>query len=150
MKYELLEEGIQANSKIINRVLGNCKRCQEYDNKNARTSRFVETKKPGELIGMDTLEVANKQKILLAIDYFAREIFGRIIRFKRPSEIIKILEKIKESLKFDKVIFWKRIQKWLKENKMEFEYSTPYYHEGNAIRKVKGPLKIKRESVIKG
>lgn len=102
----MLEEGIQTNNEIISRMLGNYKIYRKYDKKNVRINRFVETNKPVELIRIDIFEVANKQKILLAIDYFTRKIFGRIVTSKRPSEIIKLLEKMKirEALKFDKVI----------------------------------------------
>ena len=48
-----------------------------YDRKPHRFSGFRITEKPGEVIGLDVMELTKTQKIMLAIDYFSMKVYGK-------------------------------------------------------------------------
>ena len=58
----------------IRDALKECRICKIKESKLERGSKFIVTNKPGELIGVDTMEILRGSRVIVAVDYFSRKI----------------------------------------------------------------------------
>lgn len=152
---ELREVGIKATEKELKEVLSKCEKCQEVDKKYKKAWKFRETSKPGELVAMDILELTKNKRILLAIDYFTRKLYGSKVRSKKPEELLKAIERISKEIKIEKLLMDNgrefnnvKIKSWAQKKGIAVEYSVPYYHESNG--RIERANRTIREAIKKG
>ena len=160
--------GIEIRTNKLKEILEKCETCKRKDIKiRGKSGKFIETYYPGEIIGVDILQISNKEKVILGIDYFSRKIYGAVINTKEKEKVINFLKNVQSKQKINKLVTDsglefnnQYVKDWAKENEVEHELVTPYYHEGNgrieranrtirnAIRKSKGALKLNLNRII--
>lgn len=86
----------------------------------------------------EKMQVNEKKKIVLAIDYFTRMVYGAVILTKESGKILRFLQGIHKKLEIKKLITDsgkefdnKLVRDWMKGKDIEHELVTPYYHQGN-------------------
>ena len=123
--------------------------------------------KPGEIIGIDVLELTKGRTIVLAIDYSSRYLFGKLIKNKSNKNITTFLEEVYKEIKFVKLrsdngkeFDNKFVKAWCKTRNIKQEFSIPYHHSSNGriervnrtiranLKKTDGKLKEKLPKII--
>ncbi len=87
----------------IKEELSKCMTCLKQNIKYRLKNTFVETKAPGEIIGIDIMKLDDK-KIILGIDYFSRKVWGSILKDRKTSSIVDFLIKKFRNLKINKIV----------------------------------------------
>ncbi|KAI5168206.1 hypothetical protein NEIRO03_0877, partial [Nematocida sp. AWRm78] len=165
IRKELLANNIRVTSKKLKIVLNKCRTCLERDDKYVRTSKYIDTSKPGELMGIDLMQYANEYVIVM-IDYFTRKIFTKAIKTKEATKILTFIERVYKEFKFGKLISDRGkefenniVQDWLHKQGIEHILRPAYRHQGtgrvervnrtlrNALNKKKGYLRTKLASI---
>lgn len=79
--YDLLRKN-ETNIKLTKakEIIDSCMTCKRKDVKIGKSCNYVLTERPGEKIGVDLLEISKKERVIVAIDYFSRKIFDRLIK----------------------------------------------------------------------
>lgn len=158
---DLRDRDINVKPNQLREILSKCMECKERDNVHMSHRNYVETKEPGELVGLDLMEYKNRY-IIVVIDYFTRMVFTKIIRTKEAQKIVLFLEKVNKELPVQKLIVDNGrefansyMKKWSNENDVEVHYRAPYYHQGTgrverviqtlrrALNRTRGTLKSK-------
>lgn len=164
---QVKEIGLEISGSKLREILGKCLVCKRKDTTRKNPGKHVETKGKGEVIAADVMQVNEKEKIVLAIDYFTRMIYGAVILTKESRKILRFLQGVHKELKIEKLITDsgkefdnKSIREWTKGAGIEHELVTPYYHQGNgrieranrtirdALRKSKGLLRVNLKRII--
>ncbi|OAG32577.1 hypothetical protein NEIG_02556 [Nematocida sp. ERTm5] len=167
IRKELLANNIKVTSKKLKIILNKCITCLERDDKYVRTSKYIDTSKPGELMGIDFMQYANEYVIVM-IDYFTRKIFTKAIKTKEATKIFTFIERVYKEFKFGKLISDRGkefenniVQDWLHKQGIEHILRPAYRHQGtgrvervnrtlrNAFNKRKGYLRTKLASITK-
>ena len=76
-------------SEKIKEIIKECDVCNKKDNKTCKSSKFVAKNRPGELIGIDLIEVNKCSFVIVAVDYFSRKIWAMHVNRKLPEKIKK-------------------------------------------------------------
>ena len=92
---ELHGKNIYITQRKLKEAISDCITCTQFDKKPHTFRGFRLTTSSGEIIGLDIMELTKTKKIMLAIDYFSRKLYGIHIRNKRPSQTIKLLSKVR-------------------------------------------------------
>lgn len=166
--FEIIKkEGIKTTQSHIKKIIDGCETCIQRDPITESTSKYIQVLKPGERFGIDLMILKNKKIVILGIDYFSRKLFGRTLKSKRKSGVIKFLNNVFEELKFKTLISDngkefnnKEVEEWCEKNNVIHDLGIPYYHKSNgrieranqtirrAINKTKGKLKDKMDKII--
>jgi acetyl/propionyl-CoA carboxylase alpha subunit len=136
-------------------------------NKGENTCWFVKVTEPGERLGVDMMEINNKMRLIIAVDYFTRKIFAKQVNSKRGEKIVKFLQCVYNKMAFKSLItdnggefVNNDVETWTKNNNVEYRFSIAYYHKSNgrveranrtirnAIRKTGKPVKIALKRII--
>lgn len=153
IKKELQAEKILLNNNQIRKILRGCESCQRKDPNNYKVKGFVRTTFPGEKVGVDIMEISPKEKIIMAIDYFTRYLFAKVLNSKESTKVLEFMQQVNKKLKIITLIADngkefnnKELKKWAAENKINLNYSVPYFYESNgrierANRKIRDALK---------
>ena len=150
---DLKINGITTTEKVINEVLKSCEECIRKDTNIVKSASYLMTPEPAELIGIDLMDINQQNTAKIAIDYYTRKVFGKVIATKDAYKIIPFLENIYKQFPFKKLqsdngrefdngIVNDRANK----NNVELKYVTPHYHAANgrverAIRTIREGLK---------
>ena len=167
LKKALEHKGLELSAEKIREILKKCEVCQHKDISSARTSHFVKTSAPGELVGIDLMEYSEQENVCVVIDYFSRKVFAAVILTKRSEGVIRLLNKVYGELRFTRILadngreFANReLRKWADERGVVLEFATPYYHQGNGrvervirtlrdgLKRVPGMLRIKLQRIV--
>ncbi len=81
------EMGLNVSTNKIAEIIKECVTCAEYDRKNIKSSKYIETERPGEIIGIDILDIDKKYKIVMAIDYFSRKLWAKCLSTKESNKV---------------------------------------------------------------
>ena len=165
---KLVEKGIEISLKKLKEVLDKCLVCKRKDSNRCKGGKYVVSSEPGEIVGVDLMQVNQKEKVILAIDYFTRKIFGATLLTKQSKKICEFLENLNKEILIKKLrtdcgkeFANNNVESLLKKLGIEHELVTPYYHKGNgrieranrtirdALRKSKGLLRVNLKEVIK-
>jgi hypothetical protein len=84
---ECKKAGIDITSSELTKILDYCLVCAKVDPKTNKSCQYLETEKPGDILGVDVMQYTQKEMIVVAIDYFSRKLFAREIRHKEANEI---------------------------------------------------------------
>ncbi len=87
----------------IKEQLGKCITYLKQNIKYRLKNTFVETKAPGELIGIDIMKLEDKN-IILRIDYFSKKVWKSILIDRKYSSIIDFTTKKFRNLKIDEIV----------------------------------------------
>ncbi|KAG0420595.1 Retrovirus-related Pol polyprotein from transposon gypsy [Dictyocoela roeselum] len=124
--------------KLVKEALKKCYECCINDKKRAKSSNFIETSFPGERIGLDLLEVRKNSYIAVAIDYFSRFAFAKVIKSKKVTEILKFLDYVASKFEFKTInadngreFNNNLIRKWVESKGIKIDYGIPHYHKSN-------------------
>ena len=167
IRNNLKNQGINMTETGLRNILENCEKCNVVDKVYLKSSKFVVTSFPGEIISTDLMDINKEYKVMIAIDYFTRKIWGKVISNKDPNKIKQLLEEIYKEVKFKTLksdngreFNNKIIMNFCKENNITRKLSVPYYHQSNgrvervirtirtALKKESGTLKNKVAKVI--
>lgn len=165
---DLNKRGVEINQHELGNILAKCVRCMERDKKYVHSNRYIETRSPGEIVGIDLMEYKDSYVIIM-IDYFTRKLFARIITTKVGRKIVNFLEFVHTQFPFKKIIsdggkeFNNRlIKEWMRENRIDHHIRPPYYSKGSgrverairtlrtALNKTAGTLRLKLQKVVDG
>jgi IS30 family transposase len=112
--------------------------CLRKEPKRETTCSYVEVNKPGEILGIDLLEINKGCWIIVAIDYFTRKIYAKHTRTKEAIKIRTFLEEINSKLKFEKIVSDngkefanKLVMDWCASKGIRHKFAIPYYHKSN-------------------
>ena len=167
IRNDLEKEGIKIPGKELKEILRTCQKCARNDKTYSKSAKFIQTFGPGEIISVDIMEINKKYRILMAIDYFSRKIWGICLNSKHANKIVDFLNHIKSEIEI-KTLFSdngkefdnKYVANWAKTNNVKRELAIPYYHQHNgriercnrtirnAIRKGEGPIKKRLAKAI--
>lgn len=79
----------------IREALKECETCQKYNRKTSGGSDFISTTRYLEKVGMDLIEFREEKAfVVVAVDYFTRRLWGRVLEGKQASEIVKFLKEL--------------------------------------------------------
>lgn len=114
------------------------------------------------------LEVTRGKKVVIAVDYFTRKIFARVIATKEAHKICETIEKILKEFKIETLVSDNgrefknfKVAELTNRNGINHRFSIPYYHQSNGrveraiktirngLRKEQGPLKKRLTTVVK-
>ena len=77
----------------IEREIKKCEVCQKYNRKTSGGNEFICTSRYLEKVGMDLIEFRDEGVyVVVAIDYFTRRLWGRIIKSKSADEIVQFFK----------------------------------------------------------
>ncbi|MGL5706922.1 MAG: reverse transcriptase domain-containing protein [Aeromonas sp.] len=155
-----------SQTKLLN-ILSNCIVCKRKDTKRGKTCKYISVLKPGEKIGIDILHLDQKIKIIMAIDYFSRKLFAKLVSTKESYKIVEFLENLYLRFPFENIVMDngkefsnKEVKKWTEKREVKYKYTIPYYHQSNgrieranrtirnAFRKSKGTAKMNLQNII--
>ncbi|KAI5151864.1 hypothetical protein ENBRE01_2444 [Enteropsectra breve] len=113
------------------------------------------------------LKISPKEKIIMAIDYFSRYLFAKVLETKQWFKTMEFIKEVYKKLPFKTLVADngcefnnEAVKEWTSANGVKMEYSIPYYHESNgrieranrtirdALKRVKGADKIKLGKII--
>lgn len=149
---KLKEEKINISKNRIKEILEKCKICAQRDNQFTKANKHIMTKEPGEMLGVDLMITSKKELIILAIDYYTRKLYGKVIKSKHAKNILSFLEQTYKEIKFKVIVSDNgrefdniKLRKWCVEKEIELKPSIPYYHKSNgrierAIRTIRMAL----------
>ncbi|KAG0437706.1 Pol polyprotein [Dictyocoela muelleri] len=127
-------------NKLISESPKNCLKCCQNDKKVVKGANLLKNMYPGENMGFDLLEVKKNKYIAMAIDYFSRFAFEKIIKSKEVSEILKFLDYVYQKLKFKSMITDNgrelnnhKVKSWASIKEISIDFSIPHYHKSNGI-----------------
>jgi hypothetical protein len=130
--------GHSINEKELSEILKCCDVCIKKDRQKVHTCHFNETTYPGEKIGVDILDIGKNKKVVMAIDYFSRKLFAKMIKKKKALKVKKFLDDIFREFKFKFLItdngkeFSNNVLKdWIRKEGIEQIFAIPYYHKSN-------------------
>ncbi|KAG0419635.1 Gag-Pol polyprotein [Dictyocoela roeselum] len=165
---EISKEGIEISNNRVNEILKECPKCIRKDRKFQKSSEYCETLEPGEIVAIDIMMLDKNQKVILAIDYFSRFLFGEILKFKTKFKTIGFVKKLFEKFKFKKLLCDNgrefhnyELKKWCRDNNVILEFSIPHYHQSNgrieranrtvreALKKETGSYTVRLSKVLK-
>lgn len=165
---ELEERGIEATREELGEVIEECGVCKRKDKKYGGGVNFVVTSEPGERVGMDLMEVSKSERVVLAIDYFTRKIYGKVINTKESGKVLSFIREVQKELKIKTLLTDNgrefdntRMKAWASETDVKLEFAVPYYHDSNgrveranrtirdALKKTAGPLKLRLRNAVK-
>lgn len=69
-----------------------------------KNASYIEVSKPGEIVGIDMLEISKKERIVVLIDYFSRKIYAKLVNIKEGYKIVNFLDEIYKNFRFEKMI----------------------------------------------
>ena len=153
IKDKIAEIGINLSQNKISKVLKNCKECMQTEKRFGKSARFIVTKRPGEIVACDLMDLKKQKFIVVLIDYFTRKIWAKLIDNKKPEKILVFLEKVREELQFEELLTDNgkefnnnKVDQWCENNAIKRTFSVPYYHQGNgrverAIRTIRTGMK---------
>ena len=98
------ENKLEVTEKELKTILDNCIECAKKDKKRTKNRRFVPTNSVGEKIGIDLIELKRKRYAVVAIDYFSRKVFAKMINSKETKNTIKFMEYLKKEIKIKTLI----------------------------------------------
>lgn len=149
----------------LEKILSECIICKEMDQKYTHSNRYIETKSPGEIVGVDVMFYQN-HCVFVAIDYFSRKVFTKSYRRKTADNALSFLKKVHDKFKFEKIISDcgkefknRKLHDWEISMKIKHHFRPAYYHKGsgrverairtlrNSLNKTKGMLKVKLETI---
>lgn len=164
---ELLKERIQVSESELRKTLLKCESCTRKDKKRGRSCSYIETSRPGEIVGVDMLEITDRQRIIVLVDYFTRLVYAKLVTTKEAGKIVNFLKETYGKLKFSKMIVDNGrefdnnlVKKWTEEVGVELQFAVPYYHASNgrvervnrtireSLKRMGGPLKVKLKKAI--
>ena len=167
IREKISELGIEITSKRLKEILEHCIVCRKKDADRSKGGKFIVTSRPGEIVAVDLMQINEKEKVILAIDYFSRKLYGAVVLTKESKKICEFLRKLSNEIKIQKLrtdsgkeFNNELVTNWSLENQIEHELVTPYYHKGNgrieranrtirdALRKSRGLLRVNLEKVI--
>ena len=167
IREEIRKIGIEISEKKLEILLKECTVCALKDRKNESTCYHVKTDRPGQLLGVDVLQITPKDKIVVAIDYFSRKLFAKNIETKEDYKIVVFLNEVWNKFPIEEIISDngkefsnKEVEHWIKEKGIRHKFSIPYYHKSNgrveranrtlreALKKTSGPVRVKLSKVV--
>lgn len=79
----------------IERVLKNCETCQKFNRKTSGGTDFVSTTRYLEKVGLDLIEFREEKAfIVVAIDYFTRRAWARVVESKHATAIVSLIKEL--------------------------------------------------------
>ena len=163
---EVKDRGIIVTEKSLKEAIDKCEVCKRKDRKLGSGLNFVMTKEPGERVGVDMMDHGNV-KIILAIDYFTRKVYGMVLKTKSSDKVLKFIQQLHEELNIKTLLsdngkeFCNRKMKaWAEKAGVEHVLAVPYYHDSNgrvervnrtigeSLKKTKGPLGLRLKQAI--
>lgn len=167
LKEIILKQGYYVTQTNVDDVLKKCIVCCRKDKVSGKSCKYIIVNKPGDRIGLDILEISHKDRILIAIDYFSRKIWARVLTTKSSSKVLKFIKDVYEVFPFismttdnGREFSNNKITKWAIENKVEHRLSVPYYHQSNgriervnrtirnALRKTRGSVRSELKEIV--
>lgn len=159
--------GVKIQKTMLRNILKNCIVCQEMDIKTGKNCKLIKVSRPGEIVGVDLLEISKRKRVVVMIDYFSRFVFAKLLRRKKAEQVLDVIKNVYEKFKFEKLIadngreFKNSLcEEWCKQNSVVLEFSIPYYHASNGrvervnktlremIKRTKGSLKTKLGKIV--
>jgi hypothetical protein len=101
---ESIDAKLNVSKSCIRKVLKRCVICKKNDKQVIRTCQYIETTRPGERIGVDMLEISPTCRIVMAIDYFSRKLFARVLSTKESRKILKFLKELYCKFPFESIV----------------------------------------------
>lgn len=74
------------------------------DKKYYKARNYIDTDRPGQILGIDILEVTKNERVLMAIDYFSRKLFAKCIATKEAKKIVKFVEEVQKQINVEEII----------------------------------------------
>ena len=167
IKDKLIDVGIEISSRKLKEILEKCLICKRKDTDRNKGGKYIQTNKPGEIVAVDLMQINEKEKVILAIDYFTRKIYGTVVLTKESKKICRFLECLASELQIKKLrtdsgkeFANEMVENLMKKLEIDHELTTPYYHKGNGrieranrtirdgLRKSKGLLRVNLNKVI--
>ena len=168
LRDKLEKIGISASEHIIRKIVNSCEICMRKDSKIGKSAKHVKTERPGEIVAMDIMEIKKGVKVIMAIDYFSRKLFAKLIKSKEARKCLNFIKEVHKYLKIEKLLTDhgkefnnNKFEQWTKSENIKHEKVTPYYHQANgrieranrtirtALKKENGNLKERLKRVIK-
>lgn len=119
-------------------VLKKCEVCLKRDKERIYTGKYVETSMPGELIGVDIMELKRGKYYILAIDYFTRMAYGVKLKRRSKEEVVQFIKLLVRKLPCKRIMFDNarefhsgELKQFMEENNIGIQYSVPHYHQSN-------------------
>ncbi|KAI5132493.1 hypothetical protein NEAUS07_1378 [Nematocida ausubeli] len=151
IRIDLEMRGINVTSMELRKILESCRVCLERDNQFTKHNVYVDTEEPGQLMGIDLMEYANKYVIVM-IDYYTRMAFAKEVAVKQAGKIKDFVMDVYKEFPFKKIIadngkeFGNSVLlDWLDSKGIDIYFRPPYYHEG--IGRIKRLIRTLRESL---
>lgn len=151
----------------LREVLKKCDVCRRRDRSMVKTNLFVETSGPGEKLGFDIMQAGKEQLVIVAVDYFTRKAFAKMLVTKEASKVVKFLDRVFREFPFNAMLTDNgrefknaKVAEWAALHNVKQEFAVPYYPESNgqverlnrtikaALGKTKGSLKAKLGKVV--
>lgn len=76
---ELEKEDIKISKEQMKQILDECMICKRWDPNVDNASGYVRIDRPGEVLAVDLLERGPKERVIVAIDYFSRFVFAKVL-----------------------------------------------------------------------
>lgn len=99
---------------------------------------YISTNEPGELVGIDLLNMGKNDKVIILINYFSRKIYAKTLKTKKSTEVLRFIKKVYVKFPFKMIISDNgrefsncQLDKWLNQEGIVHKYSIPYYHKSN-------------------
>ncbi len=84
--------GISLSKMELCKILQNCQTCAAVDKKFIKSAEFVMTESVGKLLGIDIMDIDKKHKVVLAIDYFSRKLWGKCFKTKEAKNVLGFIK----------------------------------------------------------
>ncbi|KAM0677084.1 hypothetical protein BDAP_002375 [Binucleata daphniae] len=77
------KKGFSIDDITIKKILNECEQCQMMDKMRMKSAKFIHTELPGDIMGIDMLEITIKERIIVCIEYFTRKLFCKQVSKKK-------------------------------------------------------------------
>ncbi|KAI5138643.1 hypothetical protein NEAUS05_2445 [Nematocida ausubeli] len=151
IRIDLEMRGINVTSMELRKILESCRVCLERDNQFMKHTSYIDTDEPGELMGIDLMEYANKYVIVM-IDYYTRMAFAKEVAVKQADKIKDFVMEVYKEFPFKKIIADNEkefgnsvLLDWLDSKGIDIHFRPPYYREG--IGRIKRLIRTLRENL---
>ncbi|KRH94580.1 LTR Retrotransposon [Pseudoloma neurophilia] len=106
---------------------------------------------------IDIMDYNERYKVIIAVDYFSRYVFGAVYNTKESKNIVQFLEKMYDKFKFKilqsdngKEFSNKLVTDWANKKGVIQDFITPHYHAANgrverAIRTIGESLEAQKD-----